>query len=426
MKSQSSLEFLLILSVISVLGLSVLVFYGKGIVLDKEALNGVQAPPITGNSDNLTPASDPQIAIYIPLNSSLLSESNFEIEIYGCDEGTAAISLSSNTVVFSYSNVSAQVRNISIIGGEFEPVAEGLSSIKVDYSITCQNRSISSSRSFDTYAAGAVEQGSQIFAQIHRNSESLGYGNSSTQVMELSESDHCTITDIWTGAIYTVGGQCGTANAWDYIIFDGSCGVPPYWSYSRAYCIVPATTGYSISIDNQDDYTPIYNISLRIYTDVGILEANLSDKSPEARITLDGLAVGNATVISVDSDPSEQIPILSNQSGYWAAEQEAYGAYIQADNNLYSTLSFYNSTGVSGPTQSSIQEAVAAFDSSSSKLLGSAAGSEGISCASEDGSLDCPSSYPFSYVINANIYDQLGLQNTTLSYQGSEIILSEG
>ena len=235
MRIQSSLEFLLLLSVIAVLCLSTLAFYGKGMAIQKEALNGIQVNSSIQYQQNLPPAEDPQLSVYVPLNSTLLSDNEFEIIAYGCTGGNATLAFSSKTTAFSHNSISLQIRNITTAEVQFEPFSQGLDIIGINYSLACRNESLSSSKFFNTYASvGGIQQGGQSFAHIRRNDESLSYKTYSSQVVSLSESNHCTIRDVWTGSIYPVSGQCGALNAWGYNIFDGNC-LYPYWSYSRSY-----------------------------------------------------------------------------------------------------------------------------------------------------------------------------------------------
>lgn len=425
MRAQTSLEFLLILSIVSVVGLSALVFYGKGMKLNSESLSAFQSQPSTPEPGNISTVSDPELLIYIPINSTLLSNNVFQVDGYGCADGRANLSLHSSTVQFSQENISFGINNVTMISGQFEPTSPGLNKVQVDYSVSCGSVNKSSSQTLATYASTATQGGSQVFAYISRRNETIDYGISESPVLTLEESNLCTITDVWTGRVYTVPGQCGTSNAWDYQIYDPSC-LQPYWSYSRTYCVYPVDTEYTVSSIDPYNYTYSYNISARVYTPEGLLTSNLSDTDPSAAVFLDGSVVGNATVVGVsESSYTTETDSISDDSGSWAANNSAYAEYVQDENNLYSTLGFYNSSGVSGPTQSSIQEAISAFNSSSSGLISSRSASGKDDCMVDNDSYLCPALAPFAYTIYINVSESLGIQNATMYYQDSEINLVE-
>jgi|GEM_PF-1570467 hypothetical protein len=429
MKIQTSLEFLLLLSVVAMLGFSTLVFYEKGMGLNKESLSAFELQAPNPNSVNLTVAPDPQILIYFPLNSTLLSENEFQIDAYGCTSGRDDVKFLSNTTEFSQDNISFASDNITMVNGQFEPLISGPDKIKVEYGLVCSGINKTSSEIFETYALKngqeGGQEGNQISGYILRRNESLNYSGSSDQVTDLEESSHCTMTNVRTGSIFSFPVQCGTTNAWDYVIFDDNC-LEPYYSYSSTFCIVPISTGYNISSFDQYDYIATYNISLIMYTPAGILESNLSDKKPDGEIFLNGIDVGNADVISVYAGAYQPgIEIMRNQSVYWNVNNTVYEDYVQAENNLHSTLSFYNLSGVSTSTQDSIQEAISAFESASSSIVASKMNSADGACRISNDNYVCPAVSPFEYTIDANISDSLGLPNTTLPYQGSEIVLSE-
>lgn len=421
MRAQTSLEFLLVLSIVSVLGLSAVAFYAKGMSLNSEAVSTIATPPANSTAGNLTPAENPQVSVYVPLNSTLFSENEAVVDAYGCSSGEMRIEPHSGTVAFPYANASANVSSIAIINLGFEPTEAGLNVIGINYSISCPGKNISSSGSFNTYATSHGQEGTQASAYIVRRNESVVYAAATSQVIALQQFNHCTITDFWTGRVYTVGGQCGTESAWDFMSFDGSC-LAPYWSYSRTYCVVPVSAGYNISAPNPYNYTEGYNISLVVSTSAGILRSNLSSGEESSEVLLGGIAVGNATVVGVESDEPSPEAEITNQSGGWIANESQYEAYQQAYNNLYSTLGFYNTSGYS----SQVGEAAAAFEDASGRMIGSMTPVPQDSCTLSGGRFFCPAIQPLSYTIDLSLSRNLNVQNTTIDYQGSGINIDGG
>ncbi len=415
MRGQASLEFLLILSVLAVLCLATLTMYVKTIETNKEVIGSLAPLHPARSAANNSLLDSPQVSIYLPLNSTLFGQGRFLVEAYGCSNGSVSLTPHSKTVVFS-SGIAARIRNITTLSGEYEPVAPGLGEVVFNYSVSCQGKNFSSSEVLYTYSNQPGGVAGQDSAYILRKNESLTYTAFAEGEISLQEFNHCTITDVWTGRQYTVSGQCGTGNSWDYMAFDGSC-LAPYWAYSRTYCIVPNPTGYEIASAG-GNMTAHYNISLDIYLGTGTLQSNLSSGSKLSSVYLSGEVVGNASVAGVDVGEQTPETEVSNGSSSWAVGSGVYEAYQQARNNLYATLGFYNSSGLSGSTQSAVQEAIAEFNKASEALP---AYGTGGGCSLAGSEYVCSASEPFSYVIDVHLSKGVGIANGTLYYEGSEI-----
>ncbi len=421
MRAQASLEFLLILSVIAILAAATVAMYGKAVRANKEAIGSLALKQTgDGTSSNLV-LDNPKVSIYLPLNSTLFDSGRFLVDAYGCANGSLSLSPYSKTVVFSGGEINARIRNVTMLSGVYEPVVPGLGKVLFNYSVSCQGRNFSSSDAIYTYSSAAGWTAGQDSAYISRKNEALSYTAFAQDALSLQESNHCTITDVWTGRPYTVTGQCGTGNSWDYMVFDGSC-LAPYWAYSRTYCIVPQPTGYEI-VSPGGNLTAYYNISLDIYFGTGTLQSNLSGGPGLYAVYLGGAVVGNASVAEVDVGGQASVAQISNGSASWPVGSSTYEAYQQARNSLYATLSFYNSSGLSGSTQSAVQEAIAEFDKASKALP---AYGTGGGCSLHGDRYVCSASEPFSYVIDVSLAKGVGIANGTLYYDGSEIRIYVG
>lgn len=427
MKVQTSLEFLLAISIVSLLGLSALSLYSKELPLNKNLLSGFEYNNSNTIEEQASFPQNPQINIFIPLNSTFLSYNPVQIEAYGCSEGNLSVNLQSKTAIFSQATISSIVDNATIISDSFEPTLAGLNTINASYVLACGSSNASSTEHFNTYASTRSQSSSEMFASISSTNESVEYGiDNISQVVNLQESSHCTITNIYTGSIYTVPGQCGTPNAWDYMTYDGNCAVPPYWSYSMAYCTYPEPTGYVLSTIDGSNNTKIYNFSLKISTSLGMLSSNLTSGKNKSAIYLNGIQVGNATVENVYLSQSSSSPyLLRNKTETFSLSQTSYTAYQEAENSAYSTLSFYNSSSISGDVASSIQEAISSTDSSSSAILNSKTPFSSGDCSIINNKYVCNENNLFSYLINVSLEQPLGISNSILYYQGSDINLEE-
>ena len=201
MRIQTSLEFLLIASVLLLLSLSALYLYGKDLAVNKTVLSKINystEEPIIGGISQLT---DPQVEIYVPLNSSASSNNLLQAILYGCSDGTAHLSLSSSTVSFSYNNISVKVHNVTLLSDQFMP-ALGHNMVNASYSMACGNQSIESTLYLNTYASSSTGLGTNNdeYAYLSVSNESVSYPiGSQAPVYTISQSNHCTITNYWSG-----------------------------------------------------------------------------------------------------------------------------------------------------------------------------------------------------------------------------------
>lgn len=426
MKTQTSLEFLLIASVLALLSLSALYLYGKDIAVNKMVLSKINYSNGVPSAGNTSMIPDPQVRIYVPLSSSTTSSNYLQAVLYGCANGTARLSFSSPTASFSYNSTSTQISNMTLLSDQFLP-APGLNVIDANYSMLCGTQRAASSVSFNTYASSGGGYGTNggEYAYLSTSNESVAYPIASqAPVYTISQSSHCTITNYWSGgSTWPPAAQCGNPSTWDYIVSWVTCGVSPYYSYSRSFCMFPDETAYNIST-TMSNYSISYRLGLEIYTPSGILTSNLSGLGATSRLYLNGLAVGNATISGASAGiPPNYAELISYRGSYSEANQTDYNAYTQAKNSLYPTLAYYNGSSVSGDIQSAIQEGIVAFNSSAQALVASASSAPQQGCSITNKTYTCKSTYPISFIINASISQPSGIENATLYYQGSVINL---
>ena len=426
MKIQSSLEFLLILSAIAALSLGILSLYGNTLAVSRQAYDAFTNPNNIQNNLSSSAGEHPNLYAYVPLNSTTLSGNPMFMETYGCNNGKAELSLSSASVAFSNNSLSYNFTGATIKYLYFDPENSGQHLLNLDYNITCGKYSNSGSSEYNTYSSTAPAQKNEsaITAAITYENESVSYPLSASNISYINESNHCTEKDVWSGLIYPPSIQCGSTNSWDYMVFDGSCESPD-WSYSRTYCFVPGESGYRILLPNTANYSYDYKILVRINGDSKTLLFNLSSAKPSSLIMQDGKIIGNATVESVTVSSLTTSPYIQSQQGYSQISNFAYSGYIEAENNAYQVLRFYNSTGVSYSTSSAIQEAVSAMDLNARSLLDSVHqyNNSNLSCGISGLYYDCKPAYPFTYIINLTLYNNTYPGNTTLPYYGSIVNL---
>ncbi len=425
-KLQTSLEFLIILAIVSALSLSAILLYKNVAAGSKSVLYGINALKINGTLNEtvlMNSGEDPRISIYFPINSTLDSKNTMQIDAYGCSNGLALYLLSSNSIAFSNQNMTAAISGISVINETFEPFSEGSDSAILHYAINCTNAIISGTYSLETYSTSAKpSSGSapqQYYALISSRNESIIYPiNDTENIANMTQFNHCSYVSFF-GVTNPVSSQCGTPNAYDYIMFDEGCLAPEY-PYSRAYCIVPSQSKYGI-ISGYGQ--PKYSFSLSISTNLGVLNSSFFN-SNASDVYLGNEVVGKALITNFYSE-SSQTPqsIISNGSTYELANYSAYTQFEQDKNALYSMLAYYNGSAISGDIQSGIRQSLFAFSKSARTLIG-AFGPESSQerCGLTGAYYTCKANVPFTYNIYVNT--TMPLINQTLSYSGSVIRLT--
>ena len=420
MRTQAGLEFMLILAMVALLGLAALMLYSRNI----GSLDSAKTPLAFNASVNVTGVQQvqmPYIWAYVPLNSTLNSENKMQIDLAGCTNGTADISLASASMAFSASLLrDIAVNGIKSIGIGFEPFAAGMNNISMNYTVICEGSERHGVSIFGTFAMPADGAGAASGAYIKRIYERVDFAAHGSNIMTTDEWSHCTKVNYWTGIPLGIGAQCGTGDGWDFMTFDAGC-LAPYWSYSDTHCVVPVDTGRAYI--EQGSGHAAYAIEAYAYTGTGTLNSTLSSASNASLVYLNGRDAGNASVMSAAYAVQNYQPFLINGSRYGTASDDALSAYIQSRNNLYSMLKYYNLTGISGDTATSIEEARSTFGREAYALIGSFSGL-GSGCTAENGSAVCDAFSPFTYDIAMRMNASQGIGNASFYYEGSDIRVS--
>lgn len=426
MKIQASLEFVLITSAIAVISLSAITLYGKDMAVQRTLVGAITniTPPNYGPPQPAGAAADPQIAIYVPPNSTTYSGSNLQVTAYGCAYGAANVTLSSSSVFFSNNRTSARVLGAAVLSMPFEPLLQGPNTIDIRYDFSCGNVTKSGSESLSTYARSYPSNASaaSYSAYISNRSEEISYAlGPPSQVINLTERGYCTQSNFW-GSPLPISEQCGTS-AWGYMVFSDYCYYTKAVSVTSTQCITPVATGYS-TVGVSDSAAYSYGFSLAISSPFGVMRAVVGGNG-EAALKLDNETVGRVSVAGVSGQGQAQgVTLISGGDGYSVADPAAMAQYIQARNSLYGTLDYYNSTSVDDSTQSSIEQSVSAFVGASKNLRGG--NPVAAACTVSGGAYVCGASTPFTYVIDVNVSQDLLGANQTLYYLGSEINLFRG
>ncbi len=412
-KLQTSIEFLLILGAVGMLSLGVISLYVKNISMEQSAVNSINLSQASFDAQNSTFLPSPSISVLFPFNSTYNDTNVAQLVLYGCDNGHGEISLYSNTLILNRSAFNISFSTIYIGEVQFIPAKYGSDNLTVNSSILCGNSSVYRSESYSTYATSPVPALSgpeTYYASIHPSNEYVKYSlDSGTNVSSLKEWNRCTELGFW-GNPYDIGTQCGTYNAWEYSIFSENC----YTNgdgQTVTYCITPKDTGYE-PINTTEAASYVYSANVSVYTSHGIIDIPISSNSLQNYAYLSGIKIGTATVENVSSSNAIKNNAFLHGTSIMDTKASYYRNYIQASENAYSVLWYYNKSSVSGATQSSIQQAIASFENASSLLIGSLSHSN-QSCNTSGINGTCSIPANLSYVVLVNLYNNTGISPGT-------------
>ncbi len=423
MRAQASLEFLLVMSAISALCLTAVLLYGGDIKL--YSANQIQANPIYFQPPNYGTEDNSSLIAYLNTTSVNGSPNPIYLVLYGCSYGYANITIASNASSILNANMAAQFSNILSLADYFVPYRSGQIGISINYSITCKNSTVHRSYELSSFSQNLTKSNPPtqylgVSASITQRNESTLYNLSSQPVYNLGQDNGCTAHD-FSGNPLPVAAQCGTSNAWDYMVFSSSC-YTNNQGQTATYCIYPDQTGYYLRSINPSEYRYEYAFSLTIYNGTDAYSINLNSTQGTFPVYVRSEKVGVANVLNVYSQEyAPDFSVLSNSSSTLSVNTSYETKYGQAMNSAFATLAFYNSTGVDGSTQSEIEQQISSFNKSSSQLLGSKNQLSG-QCKLFSNYLQCNSLYHLDYVINVTLTKDL-IPNSTITVQGSQIFI---
>lgn len=415
MRIQASLEFLLILSALSVLSLSVLALYSNSIKQTSSAFSNSISSPAQGIRQFGNATQEPSVIAYLPSNSTVGEYSALDIAFYGCNSGNGTAALYSNSIFFQGSGlVAASINPIGVSSVEFKPSLPGYDHAWIRYKETCGNTSSSGTSVLSTFAsmpASQVSGGSGVSAYISGRNESIEYKLSGrSEVYKISMWNHCAGADFF-GHIFPEQDQCG--DGWDYLYSSGC-------EHGSVMCMNPSFTGYNMSSADLNNQTLVYNFSLLIGSSLGTIYGSMRNGSVSG-LTIQGQPVGSAVVVQASGQSlSQEVYILDNSTSSKQANLSAYPAYSQSLASLIPELRYYNNTNIPGSIQSQISEQISAFNNYVSDLISPPQVPYGQQCSVSKGAYICRAAYPFSYEINASL-PSIAAGSNSVYVDGSQI-----
>ncbi len=437
MRLQTSIEFIMIASAISLLALSAVTLYGKSIHSQDKFIGSLYANALNANAlqqgNMLANPDNPQVLLYVPANSTVGRVGQITATFFGCTSGTA--SLSANSTALEFSSPSASGIAVAGVGTgsiSFTPESQGPATVSINYSYTCGMQHLSGTRRFNTYALPNL-----LFAQGGNNSGGAPYADYAyisgriermiyplkrpSPLTDVGTGYHCAQFGIF-GHIFPAWYQCNSYNVWDYYTYAGNC---DQWGEGATgvTCIYPTDMIYNLtSIDTQDvRYT--YVFALSISTQKGVLSAAINDSRPVSQVFLNGKAIGNATIENVTGlAPATSVELVGEEGNYSTVNATPYNNYMSARSSLFGLLSYYNQTGISTPQQQSINAAILLLNRTIEMLLQSR--SPIASCKVNMTSYACSPALPLSYRIRILVPKSADIANASVYYMESAIAIN--
>ncbi|MEM3180957.1 MAG: hypothetical protein QXY86_01060 [Candidatus Micrarchaeaceae archaeon] len=422
MRIQTSLEFMILLGVVASVALFAIGTYARTILPQYKQFGTVAYANASNNTLVLSaPQQKPGLAVQFPYYTEIYKTAYVGAVFYNCSNGTVKLSASSTSLFFPVNGTEVSLKGLGTASLPFVPMRTGANSAKLSYLIACRGTTYNGTENLSTYTNGVgnVSGYSPYFAEITGRKELINYSLSGkSPIIYTTESTKCTKTD-WNYNPLPIQYQCGTTSAWEYRVFSIYCYYNVGGTTTTTTCIYPHDTQYNTSGIGNITYS--YNFILKISTPIGVIESNISSARAESALKLGNKTVGYANVVSV-AYLGQQLSggFLINGSKISLANESAYAEYVQAEENLYSVLNYYNKT-LSYSQQ--IDQAIYEYNTSSENLINSKQQNNG--CLSNENMVSCTPEQPFSYVINAHILNVAGISNETLQYSGSIINITD-
>ncbi|MGC8676354.1 MAG: hypothetical protein ACP5T3_02455 [Candidatus Micrarchaeia archaeon] len=421
MRIQTSLEFLVLLSVVASLALVAISAYVKNIMPQYRMFGAFAAnSSVVEVNSSKSVSESPSAVVLMPPNTTISKASYLNVVFYNCSDGSANMSVNSASLFFQKASASERVEGIATESLPFVPTKEGIDAASIYYSLSCGNRTLSSNQTVYTFASGAASNYSALYSMsISNRSEHVDYPLQQTSpIIYTTQSTSCTRTNFWYQPL-PIQYQCGTADAWEYRVFSIYCYYNVGGTTTTTTCIYPHDTQYNTSSLGNATYA--YAFTLSISSPLGALSARMSSSRQKNPLMLGNRQVGYAEVENVSYiGKLLEGGVLSNASEMYVANASAYDAYLQAKENLYSVLNYYNTT-LSYSQQ--IYQALYEYNSSAQALIAGMKAAHAVAIAN---AIISDPEYPFDYVINAYVENVTGLGNETMQYMGSVVNLFYG
>jgi hypothetical protein len=380
MRSQTTLEFVILLSAIAAFGSFAISVYA-GLLRQQHTayfslLNGsmnttalVNASSSTGSEPFLyasmanilyvNRSNSLQVVVALPESATLLSLKATGSQQYGIAPS-------------AYYNISAS--GMEILPFSVVPTVQGPVNVGISADIAYGNSTIARNLTVESFA---ISQGANLTAlvngelstSIDRHNEYVFYSiSNATPVYTAEMWSFCSRVNMYYQQ-RPIQFQCGNAN-WYFFEFDPYC----YWDNGglpRTYCVELTPTNTSVrQMQSQQSYA--YNITVTLFNRSTALYSDINSTAAVFPVLgADGKDYGDASVEGVSGTGTQAYSnymVLNTTESRWQTNMSDYSAYQQALNNLVSVMDYYNNTG--GDVDS-ISEAISALNSTALRLIAS-------------------------------------------------------
>jgi hypothetical protein len=387
MKEQTTIEFILILSAVAAVAV-----FSIGELYHLQSAQRTVYDALLNNTNNTIQPPTYQIggvpSLYANIaNTTYVNSSNEGYLVAYVPEG------------YNLSSITILGNGFSFIGGKDTVTSSyGLytahffaiprSSGNLSFSVSAIFKSLNGvyERNETVYTYAVPVQSQQFFVSgtnstpyltpyIYRHNETLVYNISNFgQVYTVGITNKCS-RENWEYQQEDIGAQCGNAQ-WYFWIYSDDC----YYEHgilTATYCVYMNVA--PIPLGNLGTTTPkyAYNITLQLYNKSLPLSlaANLTNRSPYGNLqegtTNYGNVVVNNSITAISPLQYENTVLMEINGQIKTVNSTVYQSYLQALNNLYAVLGYYNGTGIDDGDMATIQQTINSYNLEEGKLVNS-------------------------------------------------------
>ena len=423
MRVQASLEFLIVASSLVALCAAAAAFYlGSPALAAVKSFASYNSPTQEAYNGIYQAGSAPEVSWSLGGSFEKGAEGAFYIVFYGCRQESVNLHLSSESGSLADSSYSINFSGPYILQGFFTPYNSGMFFINATYSILCDGSTYGNSIMLQGYASG-TENGSRTPFRVVSLSQNVSAyypaPSSGSGIYYTAEGSHCTYYDFWDQA-ESVAQQCGTSDAWDYMVFSNYC-YADKGIISRVYC-AQKSGRYGVA-SNSTAISYSYRLVLSVDTQRGVINTTITSGEGNANVYLGNSVVGTAH--SVMSSPPPGLYAIAENGSEYLLNQSPYNSFLSSERYASGLLAYYNSTEVTSGESAQIQEAIGSEGDVYRKTV-SGLGATGRYCKIDGGRALCYSIEDASFAIYVSLPAGFGSINGSSSYGGSVVYITTG
>jgi hypothetical protein len=428
MKIQSTLEFIMILTAVSLFSIFVISQYIPFQNIQKIAFDKLsnQLEYNTINISNINEVyNNINVTAIMPNITYINKSSNINLVFSSTDSYKInSIKLNSiNAVIYpnNFSNINASY--IQLIQTSIIPKTLGLFNVSISIIVSISNSIKKYNFSLSSFAMAinknTTNNTNKTIIFINNRNESILFNLSkNNQILSFYEWKHCPYIGIW-GNILPEYRQCGY-NTYGFMIYSGACNNGAYRLY---VCIKPVN--YSFDIQNiSDSYSYLYNINL--HTNINNINAitTLSNNYNSNQLISNNSIIGTAKINNIfalsntTNQYYKKYSIKNVTNTKYIINSTFYNNYLTNLLEFKTTLVNANDTSITSNLYNYINSLVNKINYNSSEINNQQA-IQINECKLLQNQFICKAYYPFIYNITENIFNKN--INETINYEGSII-----